>query len=127
MTNAHEIREQAEILLELSNSILSAAIGGYWDEMDELEHQRTALFERMLGVDEVSGADRIFLVGVMEHIRVVDATVRKFIGAGQATGWLAGVESGFDILSDEDLALLAIELAGPPDGPASREPLLAYQ
>lgn len=123
MKAANEIREQAEILLELSNSILSAAIGGYWDEMDELEQQRAGLFERMLGVDDISGTDRIFLVGVMEHIRVVDATTRKFLGAEQVGGWMAGLSADLDTLSDEDLHSLELHLA---ESTPTRQPS-AYQ
>lgn len=126
MKAANEIREQAEILLELSNSILSAAIGGDWGQMDDLEEQRASLFHRMLGVEEVSGSDRIFLVGVMEHIRVVDATTRKFLGAaGQAAGWMVGVDADLDTLSDEDLEFLHLELSEPPGQPKARSGMAA--
>jgi len=122
MKAPNEIREQAEILLELSNSILSAAIGGYWDEMDMLERQRTSLFERMLGVEGVTAEDRLFLAGVMEHIRVVDATTRKFLGSEQGGEWMLSAGSGQDALSGEEFAFLG----EPPPREAGRRPA-AYQ
>ena len=126
MASHNEIRNQAESLLELSNSILAAAIGGYWDEVDELEMQRAETFERMLGTEEISGSDRIFLVGVMEHIRVVDSTTRKFLGAEQGGGWLRPQDGELDTLSDEDLNFLNLELAEPhPFKPVARP--VAYQ
>jgi hypothetical protein len=113
MSAEASIREQAETLLEISNSILSAAIGGYWDEVDELERQRAGLFEKMLSIGDISGEDRIFLVGVMEHIRVVDSTTRKFLGSEQSGGWPGAYDAGLDALSEEDLDFLNPELYEP--------------
>ncbi len=124
---AHDdIREQAEILLDLSNSILAAAIGGYWDEVDDLERQRAELFEKMLGTDVISGSDRIFLVGVMEHIRVVDSTTRKFLGTEQSGGWARGMDGEFETLSEEDLNFLNLELSDPYPLKVRSQPV-AYQ
>jgi len=97
MNTNKEIREQAEVLLGLSNSMLSAAIGGYWEKMHALDRQRSALFGRILGVEKVSGADRRFLVGIMEHIRIVDAATRERLDAAQ----------GCDDGDMEDLAMPA--------------------
>jgi hypothetical protein len=91
------IRAQVEILLELSNSILAAAIGGCWDKVDELERQRVEVFEKVLNAGEISGPDRIFLIGAMEHIRTTDAMTREFPRRERLSGDLDPMSSGGSI------------------------------
>jgi hypothetical protein len=125
--NAHtKIREQAETLLDLSNSILAAAIGGYWDEMDALEAQRAELFERLLGLGEISGEDQVFLAGVMEHVRVVDSTTQKFIGMEHGVGWLKPAAIRYDAVAAEEFDFLSAELADPGVYPSNARPTV-YQ
>lgn len=89
-------RQRTEALLEISNSILAAAIGGAWEEVDDLERQRAEMFEQVCGDREMSQADRIYLAGVVEHIRVVDATTRNFLATGPDELWLDAMGGGFD-------------------------------
>lgn len=121
-----QIREQAETLLDLSNSILAAAIGGYWDEVDALEAQRAELFEKLLGLGDISGTDRVYLTGVMEHVRVVDSTTQKFIGIEHGVGWLQPAAPRYDAVSAEEFDFLSAELAEPGIYAANARPL-AYQ
>ena len=88
MATHSQTRELIQALLELSNTILAAVIGGAWDEVDDLERQRAALFERVFNDREMSSSDRIFLAGAMEHIRVVDASTRNFLAMVPGDDWL---------------------------------------
>lgn len=104
------IRPWVEALLELSNSILAAAIGGSWNVVDELERQRVELFEKVLEAGEISGPDRIFLIGAMEHIRATDAMTREFPRRDRSGG---SPERGNAAVCEEDLEFLAFEAAEP--------------
>jgi hypothetical protein len=87
MTDQQGIREQADALLELSNRILASALGECWEEMDELIRRRADLLERVYGPRGMSGANRAFLDGVMEHVRIVDAATRRFLDRERNGGW----------------------------------------
>lgn len=95
MGTPSQTRERTEALLEISNSILAAVIGGAWDEVDDLERQRAVLFEQVLNDREISSVDRIFLIGALEHIRGVDATTRNFLSIAPDDDWLDAMHQAF--------------------------------
>jgi hypothetical protein len=105
------IRPLVEDLLELSNSILAATIGGSWNVVDELERRRVELFEKVLEAGEISGSDRIFLIGAMEHIRATDAMAREFPRRDRSSG--AQERESAASYHEDDLEFLAFEAAGP--------------
>jgi hypothetical protein len=76
MAEQSSIRKQANTLLGLSNSIFYVAAGGCWEEMTALEKQRTVLSENLLGALEASGPDLGFVIGAIEHVRVVEELTR---------------------------------------------------
>lgn len=86
MNHQKGIRQQAESVLELSNAILAAAIKGSREKMDELVNRRAALIERMCSSEEASGDSRVFLAGVMEHVRMVDAATREYLDWNRCGG-----------------------------------------
>lgn len=79
-------RHQAEEVLELSNAILAAAIKGLPEAMDELVNRRADLIEQMFSSEESSADNRLFLAGVMEHVRMVDAATREYLDWDRYSG-----------------------------------------
>ena len=79
MTEQLTLRQQADALLELSNDLLAALIGQHWQEAEALAAAQTKLHRKLAGPLEISEPNRLYLLGVLEHIKVVDAL------AGQLT------------------------------------------
>jgi hypothetical protein len=108
MKDQSGIREQAEAVLELSNAILTVAIEGRREKIDSLMNRRADLIERMFSVGEASGDNRIFLAGVMEYVRTMDAMTRECLDWDRQGGWAAEAdgESELDWFEEEDAAFL---------------------
>lgn len=77
MKEQEEIRARAETVLKLSRAMLCAASQGRLDDMERLANRRADMIERMFGAGEVTGDNRVFLAGIMEHVRRVDAATRE--------------------------------------------------
>jgi hypothetical protein len=72
-----DVRQLGNILVELSNSILSLIIGGYRDEIDATQRQREAVIEMLNHIGPLSEEDQLHLAGVWEHVRVIDGLIRE--------------------------------------------------